>query len=198
MEERKNSVYSVTKNILMKLSSTRDSSQTKALLANLRNSINNDFYANINTISVLFSNIPDEFLGSSSNLNYYEESILTVVELYALHQQGKSESVFKSDYNDGEYRENMGYALSFLRSEDSQSIDSRFNIMVTSTTFKELKHHLRQMIKILKSKSDVKVDYAKLAEDLYWFLMGRRENIKIQWSRSYYRYRKIENKGGEN
>ena len=44
------------------------------------------------------------------------------------------------------------------------------------------------MIRLLKSKSNVQVDYAKLAEDLYQFLRGNREKIRLSWAREYYRY----------
>lgn len=60
--------------------------------------------------------------------------------------------------------------------------------MITSSTFEELSNHLRHMIRLLKSKSNVQVDYAKLAEDLYQFLRGNREKIRLSWAREYYRY----------
>lgn len=82
--------------------------------------------------------------------------------------------MLKLDYEKDERRQNIGDALSTLRGDDNESIDKRFNVMITSSSFKELKHHLRQLIKILKAKSDAKVDYAKLSEDLYWFLLGKK------------------------
>ncbi|OFK79605.1 type I-E CRISPR-associated protein Cse2/CasB [Anaerosphaera sp. HMSC064C01] len=197
MESKKDSIYRVTSAILNKINNTIETPKTKALLANIRNSINKNISNNIETMSYIFSNLPEEFLGNSIKLSYEEEAIFTAIQLYAIHQQGAKSSVLKLDYEKDERRQNIGDALSTLRGEDSESIDRRFNAMITSSNYKELKHHLRQLIKLLKAKSDVKVDYAKLAEDLYWFLLGKKDGIKLSWSRSYYRIRKNENMKGE-
>lgn len=125
--------------------------------------------------------------------------------MYAIHQQSNVESVLKFGNDDenesgekkNKYKANIGDALATLRSDESESIDKRFNAMITATNFNKLSYHLRQMIKILKSKSDAKVDYAKLAEDLYWFMIGRKEEVRLSWARSYYKYRKNEEMEGE-
>lgn len=197
MESKKDSIYRITFAILNKINNTIETPKTKALLANIRNSINKNISDNIETMAYIFSNVPEEYLGNSDKLSYEEEAIFTVVQLYAIHQQGKPNSVLKLDYEEDERKQNIGEALSTLRSADSESIDRRFNAMITSSNFKELRHHLRQLIKILKAKSDVKVDYAKLADDLYWYLMGQKDKIKLQWSRSYYKFRKNEKMEGE-
>lgn len=187
MEDSKLNVYGETARILRKLDNTRENPSTKAIFANIRNSINKDSSVNMDALAFVFRNIPEEFLGYNKNLNDYEKAILTAVQMYALHQQAKVESVLKVDYEEGEKRPNLGTVLSTLRGEDSKAIDRRFNAMITSSNFEELSHHLRQMIKLLKAKSDAKVDYASLADDLYWFLKNQREGLKIKWSRSYYK-----------
>lgn len=81
----------------------------------------------------------------------------------------------------------MGYSLRSLRKDgDSVAVDRRFNSMVTSTTFQELSHRLRQMIKLLKSKTDAKVDYPRLSRDLYRYLRGYGEEVKFSWASRYY------------
>lgn len=191
MVDSKLNVYGETARILRELDNTRENPSTKAILANIRNSINNDS-SSMDALVFVFKNIPEEFLGYNEKLNDYEKAILTSVQMYALHQQAKVESVLKVDYEEVERRQNLGTALNTLRSEDSKAIDRRFNAMVTSSNFDELSHHLRQMIKLLKVKSDAKVDYASLADDLYWFLKNQREGLKIKWSRSYYKFNKKE------
>lgn len=194
MEDSKLNVYGETARILRKLDNTRENPSTKAIFANIRNSINKDSSVNMDALAFVFRNIPEEFLGYNKNLNDYEKAILTAVQMYALHQQAKVEPVLKVDYEEGEKRPNLGTVLSTLRGEDSKAIDRRFNAMITSSNFEELSHHLRQMIKLLKAKSDAKVDYASLADDLYWFLKNQREGLKIKWSRSYYKSNKKEGK----
>lgn len=190
MENSKLNIYNESSRILRILDNSRDEPATRALFANIRNSIKKEYSINIDALAFVFKNIPEEFLGTRKELNDYEKAILTAVQMYALHQQANLNSVLKLDYKDGERRENLGDALSSLRGEDSKSIDARFNAMVTSSNFDELSHHLRQLIKILKAKSNNKVDYASLADDLYWFLKNQKDGVKIKWSRSYYKYRK--------
>lgn len=197
MKDSNDIVYKTSYSILKKLNSIRDTSRAKALLAKIRNSIDSGISENIDAMAFIFSNVPEEYLGSLNKLTYEEEATLTAAQLYAIHQQANTNSVLKLDYEKDERKQNIGDALSTLRGEDSESIDRRFNAMITSSNFKELKHHLRQLIKILKAKSDAKVDYAKLAEDLYWFLIGKKDGVKLTWSRSYYKYRKNEKMEGE-
>lgn len=190
MEDSKLNVYKETARILRELDNTRENPGTKAIFANIRNSINKDSSVNMDALAYVFKNIPEEFLGFSKNLNDYEKSILTAVQMYALHQQAKVESVLKIDYKEGERRQNLGDSLNSMRknNDEDKAIDRRFNAMITSSNFDELNHHLRQMIKLLKAKSEAKVDYASLADDLYWFLKNQREGLKIKWSRSYYKF----------
>ncbi|MCT7725513.1 MAG: type I-E CRISPR-associated protein Cse2/CasB, partial [Lactobacillus iners] len=125
----------------------------------------------------------------------YEQAILTAIQMYALHQQSNEKSVLKIEYNEGEKRQNLGDALSTLRGSDNKSIDRRFNAMILSSNYLQLQNHLRQFIKLLKAKSDAKVDYASVADDLFWFLKNQKDGVKIKWSRSYYKFRKVNDKG---
>ena len=75
----------------------------------------------------------------------------------------------------------------------STAVDRRFNIMITSSTFEELIYHLRHLLTLLKTKSsETKINYARLAEDLYWFLKDYQESVRLNWARQYY---KQDNKG---
>ena len=67
--------------------------------------------------------------------------------------------------------------------------------MITSTDFDELTYHLRQLIMLLKTKENIKVNYAKLADDLYWYLRGNQEKVRIRWAQSYYKTKLTEEKG---
>lgn len=198
MEKEINSIYGEAENILTGINKNINSPSTKALLAKIRNSVDKDLLHNIDLLSCIFSSVSYDGEESYGELSYKEQAIFTVLQLYAIHQQSSYESVLKTeeDYDKKQkYKDNIGAALATLRNEENESIDKRFNTMIISTDYKRLTYHLRQMIKILKSKSDVKVDYAKLAEDLYWFMIGKKEEVRLSWARSYYRERK--NKKGE-
>ncbi|MCT7850976.1 MAG: type I-E CRISPR-associated protein Cse2/CasB [Lactobacillus iners] len=185
-------VYNVTAKILRKIDQTKDTSSTRALLANIRNSINKSSSNNLDALAFVFNNMPEEYIGFGKELNDYEQAILTAIQMYALHQQSNEKSVLKIEYNEGE---NLGDALSTLRGSDNKSIDRRFNAMILSSNFLQLQNNLRQFIKLLKAKSDVKVDYAGVADDLFWFLKNQKDGVKIKWSRSYYKFRKVNDKG---
>lgn len=188
MQETKTelNVYSVILKILRGLGNSLDTSSTKATLANLRNSIGRPYEDSMETWAIIFENLPSEYLGRGAELTAEENSILNSLQLYAVHQQGKSENVNLEDTDC--LWQNMGYALSSLRVGDNTSaVDRRFNAMVTSSTFEELCHHLRQLVKLLKAKSQSKVNYAKLADDFYWFLRGQKDSLRLDWSRQYYR-----------
>lgn len=178
-------VESVTRNILNELESEINSSNGRANLANIRNSINRPLTESIDLLPLLFRYLPEDFLSSDGKLSLEEKAIVTTIQLYSLHQQAESESVLLS--KDAEKWKNFGYSLSFLRKgEDSLAADRRFNTMITSSTFEELSHHMRQMIKLLKSKTDAKVNYTKLSGDLYKFLTGYGEEVKFSWASRYY------------
>ena len=205
MGKTNNIAYNTAKSILIKLDSTRDASSTKALLANMRNSADKDISNNVDALAYVFSNLSYGEDDRGGELSYMEQAIFIAIQMYAIHQQSNVESVLKFGNDDenepiekkNKYKANIGDALATLRSDESESIDKRFNAMITATNFNKLSYHLRQMIKILKSKSEAKVDYAKLAEDLYWFMIGRKEEVRLSWARSYYKYRKNEEMEGE-
>lgn len=192
----KRRVRQATASVLYRLDALRDTSAGKKMLAELRNSINRPLSGSIGTWGQIFSWVPADVLTEGKDLTKEESAIVAALQLYALHQQSRSSNVTWLPQEDTDvqpdarrYR-NMGTALRDLRDgADSQAADRRFNAMIMADTFGELIHHLRQLIKLLKARSDTKVDYPQLAEDLFWFLTGPNaaEKIKIRWAKEYYR-----------
>lgn len=212
-EKNKNdTVYGVTANIIRKLSKTLHTSSGKASLARLRNSIGRNISQTVDIWPLFFSELPEQFLSRSGYLTKEEYSILTALQLYALHQQGNSESVDALDQLQGHSSTsevieksveptesqarskqktgrtpNIGDSLKTLRTDDDmEAIDRRFNAMITSTSVEELVAHLRHLIKLLKARTNTKIHYARLSEDLFWFQNGQRERIRLRWGQSYY------------
>lgn len=188
----KKSVYKVTANILYDLASMLNTSTGRAVLANLRNSIGKPITQTIGAWVFIFDKIPEEFQGQYENPSREENAILIALQMYALHQQGDDVSVNISSM-DNRWK-NIGDSLKSLRFlDDGNAINRRFNAMITASGFEEIVYHLRQLIKILKSKSEQKINYAKLAEDLYDLQNDYRfEKVRFSWARSYY-----SNKGEE-
>ncbi|WP_446452332.1 type I-E CRISPR-associated protein Cse2/CasB [Tuanshanicoccus lijuaniae] len=167
-----------------------DVSNNKATIANLRNSIGKPLSQSVNIFPLIFDNFPHEFLGKNNDLTCEEKAILNTLQLFALYQQGNSESAFNCN-RDSEFPINMGSSLSVLRiGDDVKAVDCRFNAMITAGTYEELIYHLRQMIKLLKSKTklkkDVHINFPTLSNDLYWYLRGAEEQIRLKWAKTYY------------
>lgn len=189
MEEqltKKTTVFNVVSRIIIQLESVRESSSGKAALANLRNSIGRPLSQTIDIWPIIFDQIPESFLGRDGKLTNEEKAILTTLQMYALHQQGRDDSVNRKSEK-GQWN-NIGMSLKSLRIEsDTVSIDRRFNMMITSSTFEELTHHLRQLVRILKSKDPkATIDYARLGDDLYWYLRDEDEKIRLKWAKAFY------------
>lgn len=189
MQEKLNKrklVYSTTERVISSLADNLKISRTKAMLSRLRNSVGRPLEENIEAISLIYQYMPEEFYSNFGALTYEEEAIITTLQLYAIHQQSKQDSV--SGKQEKEVWDNIGSSFSYLRlGENSLPFDRRFNALITSQSFDELSNHLRQLIKILKSKQeDIKINYPKLAQDLYDFARGYDERVRLNWSRAYY------------
>ncbi|MBD3949328.1 type I-E CRISPR-associated protein Cse2/CasB [Tuanshanicoccus lijuaniae] len=201
MKNNKPTVSGITYKILCKLTADLDVSNNKATIANLRNSIGKPLSQSVNIFPLIFDNFPHEFLGKNIDLTCEEKAILNTLQLFALYQQGNSESAFNRN-RDSEFQINMGSSLSVLRiGDDVKAVDRRFNAMITAGTYEELIYHLRQMIKLLKSKTklkkDVYINFPTLSNDLYWYLRGFEEQIRLKWAKTYYST-KVHSEGDNN
>lgn len=196
---QRETVYKVTSRILGKLNNTLETSATRASLAHLRNSIGYDISHTVEIWKDVFSEMPIEFLSRDGLVTKEENAVFVALQLYALHQQGSSDSVHAKeqisakesiDGTEGRIsvrKHNIGHSLKTLRDPVEYSgIDRRFNAMITSSSFQELIVHLRHLVSILKSKSKAKVNYARLADDLFWYQNGKKEQVRLRWGQSYY------------
>lgn len=185
------SVREIAGRILGQLGNTLEISSTKAMLANLRNSIGRDIENSVDIWPLIFEYMPEEFLSQNGTITVEERALIVTLQLYALHQQGISSSV---NATDRKQFSNIGSSLKFLRTEEkTDAIDRRFNALVTASTFSELEHHLRYLVKMLRSKGKgtIKINYTQLANDLFWYQLGKQQSIKLNWGRSYYSHAKL-------
>ena len=181
--QNKSDVYLVAGEIISRIEYLENESSRKAILANIRKSIGKELIDMTDIWKILFENLPEEFLGTSGKATFEENAIISTLQIYAISMQGS-----KSSYDTEEKLGNMGQSLSILRIiGDCEPIDQRFNTMVTSSSYEEFTYHLRSLVKILKSKSIVKIDYSKLAKDLFLYQVGFEKEIKLQWARSFYK-----------
>ena len=157
----------------------------KAKLAKLRNSIGKSDL--VETYPFVFEWISEGLLGQGKYLSDEEKAIICTMQLYALLQQGKSECVHVQQ----ETYQNVGTALARLRIQgDSEAIDRRFNSMILSDTEEEFLTHLRYILQIYKSKDMVgKLDFAQMGTDIFRYIHWEKgkEEIRLSWSREYYK-----------
>lgn len=180
-------VHSVTNRMIYLLDQTLETSSGKAMLAGLRNSIGRPLSQTIEIWPFMFENLPEDFLSRGELHSKKEIAILTALQLYALYRQGNRSPLRNQEKTSSN---NIGDSLRDLREgHNSVAKDRRFNALVTSETYDGLIHHLRQMVQLLKSKKtgETAIDFGKLAQDLYSFLIGNDEKIRIKWARAYYR-----------
>lgn len=186
LEERE-SVSNVIGKIIYELDAIRESGRGKSILANLRNSIGKPLSETISCWSMFYDYIPEEWIVNSYKMSTEETVVLTTLQLYAIHQQASDYNVHFSSKNTS--YQNLGDSLRALRKgENTLAIDRRFNAMITSQSFEELVQHLRQLIKLYKSKekNKSKINYQRLAKDLFWFKCGSKEWVRLSWARAYY------------
>lgn len=196
-KNKDNNIYQNTQSIIYQIASDLNTSSSKAHLAQLRQSISRDIYTAAGVFPLIFSNISDRYLGRRGKLTDGERAVITTLQLYALHQQGGLENVnITENSEEGKKGRNLGAVLSSLRTaESSKAIDRRFNAMITANNFEELTNHLRHLIKLLKSRNKVKINYPQLAQDLFFYQKGYADNLRLKWSRSYYRQPTMNEKG---
>lgn len=104
--------------------------------------------------------------------------------LYAIHQQSQPRPVHRKGIG-------VGKAIRRLHEDDSFSedaVDRRFYAAVTADEISELTHHLRGLIRQLRSlKAPASLDYGLLEDDLVkWHNPNQRDRVRRRWGRDYH------------
>ena len=122
--------------------------------------------------------VPD---GAGDAPTWEEIAVHTAMTLYAVHQQSRTEPMFRPGIG-------LGSAAHDLvgRDEENPSARARFNALVTSTTVAELRHHLRGFVSLLRARG-IALDHAMLADDIVGFQRpGGAKKVRLNWARQYY------------
>ena len=122
--------------------------------------------------------VPD---GAGDAPTWEEIAVHTAMTLYAVHQQSRTEPMFRPSVG-------LGSAAHDLvgRDEENPSARARFNALVTSTTVAELHHHLRSFVSLLRARG-IALDHAMLADDIVGFQRpGGAKKVRLNWARQYY------------
>jgi CRISPR system Cascade subunit CasB len=122
-------------------------------------------------------------------------TIHTALTLYALHRQGKDESMHAGgtakDGKPGD-GDSFGRAAGRLIKPDKSNegaVKRRFDTVVTAQDLAELSRHARGMIQLLRAADiPIKFDYERFAKDLFMYChLDTRTQVRLQWGRDFYR-----------
>ena len=173
------------------ISSLREHSIGRALLAKLRRGAGKYPGELPELWGIFLNDLPEELLSRDGKPSNAEWSIYLSLTMYALHQQGNSNSVHAEKIS-------LGSAAAQLMDEKAdkevgyERVMRRFAPVITAKDMPEFSHYLRCLVNLFSSK-DIKLDYVKLAEDIYDFQFeGSRKRIQLSWGQDFYR-----NKGEE-
>ena len=188
------------------------SSVARAHLALLRRGIDDGRVRWMNVGFDLYEDWPQDTLGNPAldndpNIVTETRAIATALQMYALHQQSKSQGMawmpdHKQQARSERFRYSFGHACHMIDADQDGSkatpVLRRLQIMEDAPDFDGIRHQLYSLIRMMRNQ-DVKLDYQAFAQDLYLLqLPGRRASVFHRWARQYYAVRKaVEAKEGE-
>lgn len=171
-------------NLLAKDDRVLEQSSSKAQLARLRRGVGKSPGELPELWGMFLKDMPEEWMGRDGKPSYVEWAVYTALTLFALHQQGHSDSM------NVEGEENrLGRAVRKLvhGGEDEANIRMRLSLAARSDDMTELSYHLKTVVRLLES-NDIKLDYVDLAKDLYWFQFGKTaDQVRLKWGQDFYR-----------
>lgn len=190
-----NAVGEYVRGRLFLLAGNLNAGDAKARLAQLRRGIGKSPGELPELWGIFLQTLPEELMGKGHNPSRAEWAIYTDLTLFALHQQGHSDSVHLQG------RENsLGCSARKLVHNDDEEERIRFKLSVAaqSDDMEELVYRLKTLVRLF-SVEDIPLDYVDLAKDLFLFQSEKyRDGIRLKWGQDFYRIVKTnENEKGE-
>lgn len=174
--------------LLAKDTETLESSSSKARLAKLRRGIGKKPGELPELWGMFLQGLPEELMSKSGEPSYAEWAIYTALTLFALHQQGHSEPM---NAEGNEYH--LGQAVRKLvpnkddEDDEAKNIRLKFSIAADSDDMIELSYYMKTVVTLL-GNSDIKLDYADFARDLFLFQFEKsRDEVRLKWGQDFYR-----------
>lgn len=108
----------------------------------------------------------------------------TAITLYALHQQSKSDAMYRAGQSFGEAVRTLAD-----HANSEEAVLRRFQAAGTASTPGEFVQHARGLITQLRS-AGIPLDYAEFADQLVSVQRpGGLDRVRLTWGRDYYRHR---------
>lgn len=170
----------------------------KAALSALRSSPTLDGNRAQKIWPVFFKNLNEKYLSQTGKATKAEKAVFAAVRMYALHQQASNYCVFtRKKYSTADEKEaEIGLELFEVLNRLSKveefrvALERRIQALLGTTNFTAIVDQLIHLMQIIKGKkTGVRVDYARLAGNLYKFQLGYRQanEVRLHWGEQYYR-----------
>lgn len=171
------------------LQAEADLSSGKAMLVNLRRGVGREPGELPQLFGILLSDMPEDFWSKSGTATKEEWVCYTALTLYALHQQGYDAKSQHMHTDEGVSLGKAMYKLAASYDGDpnaEQRVVQKMRILATSADVKELSHHLRGIVQLLKANG-ISLNYKQLSGDLYemQFPDGKRK-VCLRWGQDFY------------
>lgn len=183
MMAKKEQIYRYTLTQINRLESQRSNSSGRAALAKLRRGIGHEPGELPMLWGEFLSGLPEELRSTSGDPSRAEWAIYIALTLYAMHQQGKTDSVQVADVS-------LGHAAMRMvgGEEERQRIWRRLNLVAQADDMQEMCYRLRQLVSLFRSEG-VGLDYALLAADLYQYQFEDSANqVRLRWGQDFFHY----------
>ncbi|MBT8938312.1 type I-E CRISPR-associated protein Cse2/CasB [Lactobacillus delbrueckii] len=188
-------IEKATERIIRQLYNNGDTD--KASLSALRSAATIDGYRAQKVWPVFLSNLDEQWLSKNGKATREEAAIFVAVRMYARHQQASDSCVFgRRNYSDKKDEETnsreLFEALNWLKQgiDSHEALDRRVQALLGTNNYNAVIDQLVHLMQIIKSKkTGIKIDYARLAGDLYKFQFGYRQanEVRLRWGEQYYR-----------
>lgn len=185
-----------------KLAYVRAAAQTgegKGILATLRKGTGHEPGDMPELFGILLDDMPEEFMSETIQPTKEEWACFTALTLYAMHQQGNDVKTAPMDTEDAVSigKAMADFALSLKDSNAKKRMAVKLQALASSKDMGEFSYHLRNVIKLLKTKG-IRLNYAELAGDIYYYQIPEyKSGVFLKWGQDFYRKMKKENDAEE-
>lgn len=173
---------------IARLDKQRNDSQGRAAMAHLRRGVGHVPGKLPLLWGSFLAGLPEELRSISGEPSRAEWAIYTALTLYALHQQGKTDSVQAEGISLGK----AALRLAGGSEDDRLRIWRRLNLVAQADDMREMSYRLRQLVTLLKA-GGIGLDYAMLAADLFEYQFDASANrVRLRWGQDFFHANKNE------
>lgn len=172
----------------------RNGDPNKAILASIRSAASMTSPRAQKVWPIMMDKLEKSMLSKDGQPTPAEVAIYAAIHLYAIHQQSQELFVFGSAGKE-ESADGLTFfsALANLRrnSETREALDRRVQALFGTTNVNSVVNSMTHLIDILKATNPTqKIDYPKLANDLFWFQKGNQytKKVRLSWGQEYYQH----------